>query len=349
MRMKTGEIHKSFFVPVRSGRSSCLYRHSPLSTFHYQLLTLLLVFTFSLVKAQNVMVDATMDSNSIQIGQQVKIHLTAKYPKHTNIKIQWPAIADTIISKVQVIGKSGIDTIKSDTVHTSMQGLAQDITITCFDSGYYAIPPFTFIANGDTSHPIQTQPLMLNVRTVAVDTTKGIKDIKAPYTAPFSILEILPQIGLGVLGLLVIALIIYLIVRSQKNKKPQPVVIKEPPVEPHIKALKALEALAAQKLWQEGKIKEYHTQLTDILRQYLEDRFGIYAQEMITDEIMHAMRRVDITEELKGKLKQILTLADLVKFAKEQPLPKEHEDSFNYAVEFVQSTVKPKEELKITN
>lgn len=292
------------------------------------------------------MVDATIDSSSIEIGQQVKIHITAEYPKHTNVQFQWPSIADTLISKLKVVSKSKIDTIKSDTAHPSMQGLSQDILITSFDSGYYAIPPFTFIANGDTSHPLQTQPLMLNVRTVAVDTTKGIKDIKAPYTAPFSILEILPWIGLGALGLLIIILIIYFIIHSRKNKKPQPVVIKEPPVEPHIKALKALEALAAQKLWQEGKIKDYHSNLTDILRQYLEDRFGIYAQEMITDEIMHAMRRVDVADELKGKLKQILTLADLVKFAKEQPLPREHEDSFNSAVEFVQSTIKQKETPK---
>lgn len=340
--MRVCKTYTKSLVATVSGKSRSVLCYFPL-------LTLFLVFAFSLVKAQDVMVNATLDSNSILIGEQVKLHITAEYSKHSNIKIQWPAIADTLISKVNVVSKSKIDTIKSDTVHPSLQGLSQDLIITSFDSGYYAIPPFTFIANGDTAHPVQTELLMLNVRTVAVDTTKGIRDIKAPYTAPFSILEILPWIGLGALGLLVIALIIYFIVRSQKNKKQQPVVIKAPPLEPHVKALKALEALAAQKLWQEGKIKEYHTHITDILRQYLEDRFGIYAQEMITDEIMHAMRRVDITNELKGKLKQILTLADLVKFAKEQPLPKEHEDSFNYAVEFVQATVKPKEELKITN
>jgi hypothetical protein len=293
--------------------------------------------------AQQVNVVANIDSNSIRIGDQVKIHLIASYNGST-VNIKWPAISDSLISKIKVVSKSRVDTIRGDSIHPALHGLKQEIVITCFDSGYYAIPPFTFIVNGDTQHPQQTEPIMLYVRTVTVDTTKAFKDIKAPYSAPWSIVEILPWIGLGALVLLVVGLIIYFIVRASKNKKPAPMVIKAPPIEAHVKALTALEELAAKKLWQEGKIKDYHTGITDILRTYLDDRFGINAQEMITAEIMYAMRRTDVDEELKGKLKQILILADLVKFAKEQPLPSDHESSYNKAVEFVKSTLKQKAE-----
>jgi|SRR6185312_5025605 len=291
--------------------------------------------------AQDVNVASTIDSNNIRIGDQVKLHLIATYHKgSTGIKIQWPVISDSVASKVKVVSKSKIDTIKVDSLHPSLQELKQDIIITCFDSGYYAIPPFTFLVNGDTSHPLQTEAIMLYVRTVAVDTTKAFKDIKGPESAPFSILEILPWIGLGALGLLVIVLIIYFIVRAANNKKPKEIIIDTPKIEPHVKALLALEDINTKKLWQEGKVKDYHSALTDVLRTYLDDRFGINAQEMITDEIMQSMRRIDIDGELKTKLKQILVLADLVKFAKEQPIPKEHEDSFTYAVNFVKSTMK---------
>jgi len=296
--------------------------------------------------AQNVQVSAHIDSNSIRIGEQVKLHLIATYNGQKGTpKIQWPAISDSLISKVKVVSRSKIDTVKTDSTRPSLQEQKQDILITSFDSGYYAIPPFMFIVNGDTAHPQETEPIMLYVRTVAVDTTKSIKDIKAPLTASWSWLEALPRIGLGILIVAVITLIVYFVVRKLRNKKPVPIVIKEPPVDPHVKALKAMEELAAKKLWQEGKIKEYHTALTDILRTYLDDRFGINAQEMITDEIVYAMRRVDIDSELKGKLKQVLVLADLVKFAKEQPLPAEHEASFTTSIDFINSTIKLKENI----
>jgi hypothetical protein len=288
---------------------------------------------------QQVMVSAHLDSSNIRIGEQVHLHIIAAYDAQKGlIKIQWPAINDSLISKVKVVSKSKIDTIITDSTHPSRQEQRQDILITSFDSGYYAIPPFTFIVNGDTANPQQTEPVMLQVHTVSVDTTKGIKDIKAPYTAPWSIYEILPWIGIGAAALLVIVLIIYFVVKQMKKKKPEPIVYI-PPVDPHVKALNALEELKLKKLWQEGKIKEYHSTLTDILRIYIDDRFRINAPEMITSEIVQAMRRIDISAELKMKLQQTLILSDLVKFAKEQPLPHENENSLTNAIEFVKGTI----------
>ena len=93
-------------------------------------------------------------------------------------------------------------------------------------------------------------------------------------------------------------------------------------------------------------MKQYHSKLTDILREYLENRFKIQALEQTTEEILFGMRNVAVDEESKAKLKRILILADLVKFAKEHPLPNENELSLNNTYDFINGT-KREEEYKV--
>jgi len=289
--------------------------------------------------AQQVQVSASIDSTSILIGDQTHIRLTAAYDVKNGLpKIQWPQVGDSIGSKLEVISKSKINTIIPDSSHPTIQQQTEDITISGYDSGYYAIPPFQFTINGDTAHPQLTEAMMLQVNTIPVDTSKAFKDIKAPLQASFTILEILPYIGYGLLALALVGGLIYFIVRSLKKKKP--VIIEKPKViiPPHVKALQELEKLGLKKLWQEGKIKDYYTGITDILRVYLQERYYIGAPEMTTDEIMLALKRKDISEDMKKKLREILILADLVKFAKENPLPNEHEFCFNSSIDFVNET-----------
>lgn len=306
-------------------------------------LTLLVLPGFSL-HAQQVQVSARIDSTSILIGNQAHIRLTAAFDAKNGVpKIQWPQVGDSLASKVEVISKSKITTIAPDSAHPTVQQEIQDITISSFDSGYYAIPPFKFIINGDTGNAQQTEATMLQVNTIHVDTTKAFKDIKAPIQAPFSWLEVLPYIGYGLLALLVLGGIVYIMIR--KLKKQKSVVAEQPKVfiPPHTKALEALEKLGMQKLWQEGKIKDYYTGITDILRIYLEERYAISSLEMTTDEIMLALKRKEISEVMKQKLRDILVLSDLVKFAKENPLPNEHEFCFNTSIDFVNETAERKE------
>jgi hypothetical protein len=304
-------------------------------TIHQLAILILSVF----ISHAQVQVSSRIDSTSILIGSQTNLRLTAAFDVKNGIpKIQFPQIGDSLASKVEVISKSKIKTIIPDSGHPNIQQQIEDITVSSFDSGYYAIPPFKFIINGDTGNPQMTEPMMLQVMTVRVDTAKGFKDIKAPIQAPFTWLEILPYIGWGLLALLVIGTIIFFLVRARKRKS---IVVVEAPKEiipPHIKALQELEKLALKKLWQEGKIKDYYTGITDILRAYLEERYSISSLEMTTDEIMLALKRKDINEMMKQKLREILVLSDLVKFAKENPLPTDHEFCFNSSIDFVNET-----------
>lgn len=299
-----------------------------------------LISTFSF--SQNITATATLDTNAILIGQQAKIKLQVEYKTDQGeVKIDFPKIADTIIKQIEVVAQSKVERFIRDSSDMSRLAQTQTFIITSFDSGYYAIPPFRFIVNGDSSKAIETEPLLFSVNTVTVDTTKNIKEIKPPIEVPFSWKEYLPYAYWGLGGMALLAGILFFIHHYLKNRKPKilPEIIV-PKIPPHVTALEQLEKLKDQKLWQQGKLKQYHSELSDIIRQYIEHRFYIHAMEQVTDEIMHSFRTVDMHDELKMKLRQVLFLSDLVKFAKEQPLPNENEFSWSSAYEFVNATKK---------
>jgi len=97
--------------------------------------------------------------------------------------------------------------------------------------------------------------------------------------------------------------------------------------------------LRHKKLWQSGQIKDYHTELTDIIREYISGKFNVHAHEFTSDEILTAINGTATNDEAKNKLSQTLLMADLVKFAKYQPLPLEHDSSLNNAIDFVKETI----------
>ena len=104
-------------------------------------------------------------------------------------------------------------------------------------------------------------------------------------------------------------------------------------------ALKKLELIQKEKIWAKGEIKEYHFQITDVIREYIEKRFGVFAIEMTTNEILESFDNIDlISEQDYFKLKQILELADNVKFAKYKALQNENDLSLKNSFEFVENT-----------
>ena len=290
--------------------------------------------------AQKISAVATLDTNAILIGEQTKLTLYIEYKTDEgNIKIEFPTIADTIINKIDVVSKSKVELFLPDSNDLTRLAQIQTFIITSFDSGYYDIPSFKFKINGDTGQFIETDPLQFSVNTLAIDTTQNIKDIKPPMDVPFSWKEYLPYIYAGIGGLAILTVLVILIIKYLKNRKKLPAPIFIPPVIPaHVTALAQLEKLKESKLWQQGKLKQYHSELTDIIRQYLEQRFLIPAMEQVTHEIMYSLRTTEVSEEQKTKLRQVLILSDLVKFAKEEPMPTENELSWDKAYAFILET-----------
>ena len=282
---------------------------------------------------------AMMDTNKIRIGEQAKIDLYVKYKTNQKkLSILWPTVGDTLRKEVEVVNVSKIDTTIPDKNKPDEIQQHQSITVTSVDSGFWAIPPFDFIVNNDTAKPVETDALLLAVYTLPVDTAeKSIKDIKAPFDEPFDWHEYLPYAYGGLVAIAVIVLIIF-ILRKVLKKKPVVVEPPKPKEPPHITALNALEEIRNKKLWQEGKYKEYHTLISDALRAYIEGRYNVAAMELTSDEIFKIINSQVIDTISKEKLKQVLTLADYVKFAKVIPIEIENEMALNNAFDFVNGT-----------
>lgn len=308
----------------------------------------ILIFLFGSIglSAQTIKVTASIDTNFILIGEQTQIELKVQYRLDGEaVSVQFPELKDTISTKfIEIVTSSEVDTIYPDKNDLSIIEQIKKITITSFDSGQYQIPYFEFQIN---NQPYQSGPLFLEVIPMEVDTTKAIFDIKAPLEEPFSFIDWLKENWVWIVGTLALIIIIVLVVRYLK-RRPKPIIEEViPEIPPHIISLEKLEKLREEKLWQAGKVKLYHSEISDILREYLENRFHINALENTTSEIMQSLRFHSIQPDLLTKLNSTLVLADLVKFAKEQPLASENDFSIVNAIEFVNNTkliVMPKED-----
>jgi len=163
-------------------------------------------------------------------------------------------------------------------------------------------------------------------------------DIKTIVKVPLTFKEILPYLLLGLLGIAIIILVTSLIIiHIRKKKQPNFFLQTKPKGKPEEIALKALEELRMKSLWQNGKVKQYYSELSTIVRVYIEDRYGINAMEMVSDEILEAVA-IEVTTDIFHKLRDLLQISDLVKFAKWSPLPDDHDRCFKEAVDFVRLT-----------
>ncbi|MCX6245352.1 MAG: hypothetical protein NTU98_11690 [Bacteroidetes bacterium] len=288
-------------------------------------------------QAQEFRATAKIDSTNILIGDQVNMKLSFTFP--AKAQVLWPSIKDTILGNIRVIDRTKIDSAWSADKKNLV--LTQKLRLTCFDSGFYTIPPIRFyyrVLPDTTVRFEQTDLQVLTVHTLSVDTTQAIKPIKGPVKIPVSWIEYLKWI---IAGLVFVAVIGFLIYYFLIRKKGEPIFTLKPKIKylPHEWALMELEKLRVKKLWQAGKVKEYHTDLTDILRKYIEDRFHLKALESTTAEILEDIKEVmSFPTESRMKLGEILSTADLVKFAKFFPGPGDNEKCMEDAVGFITST-----------
>lgn len=274
-----------------------------------------------------------LDTNVIAIGDQINLLLSVEQPK--DLKIEFPVFSDSIGSSVEIIRQSSLDTILMENGSIKVN---KNFLVTSFEDGVHKMNPFEFKIHKDNLMKIiRTDTLLLGVKTFDIDTTKANFDIVMPIETPIAFAEVAPWLFGGILAVAIIALVfIYL----RKRKKNQPLFVKAKPAEPaHVIALRKLDEIKKQKLWETGKVKEFHSELTDTIRFYLDERFQLSTQESTTDEILAAIKSVDIDSEWKEKLKEILELADLAKFAKLTPLQDENERSLKYAYKIIETSI----------
>ncbi|MFB6318770.1 hypothetical protein [Saccharicrinis sp. FJH54] len=299
------------------------------------------------ISSQEIKARASLDSVTMLIGNQNHLRIEVRQPK--DVILNFPEFTDsTLQSGIDILNSSAVDTSSLDADNILLK---KSYLITSFDSGHYMIPPVRInIDKQSGGGYVQTNPLALKVFTFDVDTTQAIFDIKGVEDVPYTFREMLPWLVGGVLIIAFVLLFIWLF-RRIKRKEPVFSLRREKPKRPpHVVALENLENLKKEKLWQTDRIKEFYTRLTEILRVYIEDRFEVKAMEQTSDEILEAMKKAELEgDAVLDNLRQILKLADLVKFAKMNPLPDENDLSMMNAFFFVNQTkieeVKPIEEI----
>jgi hypothetical protein len=299
-------------------------------------LILSLVFVWAQTVAQQPVVSVRLDTNTMLIGDQVGLQLQVTGPE--GMELLWPNFPDTL-DKFLIIDRSPLDTVPR--APGSPVTLTQRLLLTTFDSGLYAIPPIPVyyrMLPDTTIRMAESRPHYLAVHTVAVDTTKPIKPIKGPRKVALTFWEILRWILIGLALFLLIASVLYYL-KKRKNKEPVFRLRQRLQLQPHEIALQELEKLRIRKLWQQGQVKEYYSELTEILRRYIENRFTVPALESTSAGILHDLLETPgVNREAWDLLGQVLMLADMVKFAKEKPGPQKNEESLEKGIEFVNQT-----------
>jgi hypothetical protein len=299
----------------------------------YSFLLLMLLTSITLKAQTGTTVNAKLDANRILVGDQVRMFIEAQQNSKDG-KLQWAVLPDTF-NKLEIVERGKIDTIPNGDIITYKQRLL----VTGFDSGVFVIPRFTFTAIPTSGDPyiVQTDSFPILVQTVEVDTTKPFIGIKGIMTVKSIWTDYIWYI---VGGLLFVGLAIFVFFYFIKNKKTAiPVAAPPPPVESlQQQALKMLTKLEQKQLWQAGQVKEYYSELTDIVRSYIEARYDVPTLELTTDEILHSAKRHGELSRHIELLGSILYLADLAKFAKAEPLPHEHTAAMEHAVQFINVT-----------
>lgn len=286
-------------------------------------------------------VTAKLDSATLQMGRMTTLRVSidqkenerGRFPIFSQLRENGiiPVCGDSVELRMPL----KIDTVK---VEGGLK-ITMDVPVQSFDSGYYQLPRIEFVVGVDTFRSNSVALKVVPVTGVTADTPiADYANVADPENS--SIFDSLPDWlynywWIILLGLLLIGAGTYAYLRYKKNGSILP---KKPEPTPYEVAITALNKLKEQKLWEQGMDKEYYTSLTDILRSYLEARFGINAKEMTTRQILSSLSENEETKEKRGMLRQLLSISDFVKFAKVRPLPADNISSYDAVKQFVEST-----------
>lgn len=282
--------------------------------------------------AQQVTVRASIDSLQLLVGEQTKIHLEVSMD--ADRKLRLPVIKDTLVRGVEVLDIAKPDTQKLNDDKRWL--IRQDYTVTSFDSALYYLPPLEVMVD---DKEYRSESLALKVYSIPVDTLHPDQFFgpKTIVEVPLQWQDIDSMVYSLILMLLFGAGCVFLIVRLKNNKPIIKIIKIEPKLPPHQEAMKHIEEIKANKNIQREDPKLYYTELTDVIRTYIAERFGFNAMEMTSAEIIEQLLQVKDKDSLKD-LKYLFETADLVKFAKHAPMMNENDMNLVNAVDFINET-----------
>lgn len=295
----------------------------------FSILPLLTLCLTSFAQAPTFLANA--DTNRMLIGEQIIVTLKAELPK--NSKFTWPVYTDTI---------KGLELVESSDLDTTTAGekwsLTQKFTITSFDSGYVAFPPMVLHVN---DQKVTSSAIAFEVGMPQLKADQDLYDIKAPLEPPIDWMPIV----LWSLGAIALMAGVAFIVKWLKNRKKVVKLTPEQKLTPYEFALWQIQEIEKEQLWQAGKVKEYYSRITDVLRLYLERQMGINAMESTANEVIQKIQTLGLPIDLNEKSIDLFTVSAMVKFAKKKPDAVLHERSMATVKAFLEQT-KPLEESK---
>lgn len=278
-----------------------------------------------------IIVSASIDSTMLMIGDQTDLHLQVTH--EASEQVQLPVFGESLQDGIEIVDRTAIDTVA---LPDGRVQLTQNLTLTSFKDSLFAIEPIAVASGEDT---FWTESMALNViQPFEVDSSLAITDIKDIEKAPIWWWGIIRWI---LLALLIAGLAVggyYLWRWIESKRKPEEETIAPELLRPADEvALEKLDEIKAQKIWKDGKVKEYQTELTDVVREYIGRRFDVHSTEKTSDETLREMKPL-LDKDLFARLKSMLQLADLVKFAKWHTTPDENEQALTTAYDFVNET-----------
>lgn len=302
----------------------------------------LLLALMSVVSASaKISVTAKLDSVNLLMGKMTMLNLEVVQDKGKPGGFPMFRNADPSKGYVGVCSDS-IElrtSYKADTIDLGSNRIQinYQVPVQAFDSGTFRLPQFVYVSEGDSACSNALTLNVVPVNVTAEDPIAGFAPVAEPENK--SVFDAVPD-WLVDYWWIIIALILVIIAflwAMKKYKKEGTVLKKKPEPTPYETAISKLRALKARNLWEQGMEKEYFTELTDILRVYLDRRFGINAMEMTSREIMDRLYDSDVKDK-RDYVRQILSVADFVKFAKVRPLPADNIAAYENAVKFVEET-----------
>jgi len=285
--------------------------------------------------AQKISVRATLDSAAMVIGQQTV--LTFQIDQMPKVRVLTPLFSDTLPGKLEIVGLPKIDTLKAD---DGLISVRQRYVVTAFDEGVYTVPELPFVDGSDT---VFSNSVSIKViQPFQIDTvTSTFADIKTVMNPPFDWAYFFKIALLVLLIIGILVALIFIFVKIVLNKKV--ITLRRPPVPipADVLAIRQLDKIRDEKLWQKGQVKQYHTRVTEVVRQYIASRFEINSMEMTSDEILENLVELKTDNpNIFNELSELLRTADLVKFAKYEPTSTENERALQMAYSFVKNTPK---------
>ncbi|MDP8239730.1 MAG: hypothetical protein P9X24_11625 [Candidatus Hatepunaea meridiana] len=273
-------------------------------------------------------VGVEMQPNRITIGDPIELSISLSIPEDASVI--WPGPEELKPAEI----------INADTVKTGKTEHTIRYTLSIFEPGQFELTDIPIIITSENNNDtIFVNPGEIEVVSVInpADSTADIRDIHPPMKLAWTLHDLLPFIYIG-LALLIIGIAAYYLWRRYKIRKGDIIPWTPPPTPAHVIALKRLEELRIKKFWQDGYLKKYHSELTDIVKEYIGGRYDINAPEMTTYELLEIERRWAKDREWLKKVKRILEDADLVKFAKYKTDPHQNEKSLDTAFKYVEAT-----------